>query len=264
MAIVARVITEDEARAILGVGPSAGAEQVRRAYRRLARQYHPDAGGDADAFHVLQEAVARLVEQPAQEPPPQSPPRSNVRRPSTEGRMGAAGWGEATDPRWHEGTVALDEVDWDRPLPDPPHAWSRDLVAVAAARDLVDSPVHPLAGVSRRPGSRLNRFAAWLSSDLLAGWVIGPSRDAGRGRAGHDVEVRLELPSGKARRLAEEAAWPVWWTRERRPSSTIATRVLTPSRSRRATALRSADTLAEGLDLLGWPLTQWWHVPQER
>lgn len=255
------MISEDEARTILGVGPRAGADQVRRAYRRLARHHHPDAGGDPDAFHRLRQAVDLLVERPPQEPPAATPPRSNVRRPSTDGRMGAAGWGNATGPRWYEGTVDLEAVAWDAPLPDPPHAWSRDLVALASARPSADLAVHPVRGVSRRPGSWLNRFTAWLSTDLLAGWTIGPSRDPGRGRAGHDVEVRLELPSGRARRLADEADWPMGWTRERRPSATVATRVLTPSRQREATALRCADALAEGLDLLGWPLAQWWHVP---
>jgi molecular chaperone DnaJ len=35
---------------LLGVGREAGEDEIRRAYRRLARQYHPDANdGDPQA-----------------------------------------------------------------------------------------------------------------------------------------------------------------------------------------------------------------------
>jgi curved DNA-binding protein CbpA len=44
---------------LLGVSPEASAEEIHRAYRKLARRYHPDvnAGGDADArFQALSDA----------------------------------------------------------------------------------------------------------------------------------------------------------------------------------------------------------------
>lgn len=247
-----------QARALLGVGEDAGADEVRRAYRRLARHAHPDAGGDAADFHRLQEAVAVLLQPRPMPPPAASPSTSSMTRPSTATRMGATGWGESSGPRWHD-DVDTSGVDWHRALPPAPHAWDRDLVAVAiAAAD--DGPVVvPAAGVSRRPGSRLNRFAGWLSGDLLARWDLQPAQD--RGVAGHDVQVRLELQGAKARRLADEAAWPLGWTRERRPSTTVVTSVLTPSRSPRATAVRAADHLVAGLAALGWPLSDWYRIP---
>lgn len=251
-----------QARAILGVGVDASADEVRRAYRRLARRAHPDAGGDAAEFHRLQQAVAVLLTPAARpEPPAASPSTSNHTRPSTATRMGASGWGESVGPRWHEEAVDTDRVDWDRRLPDPPHPWTHDLVVVAAlSEDPTAAPVQPVAGVSRRPGSRLNRFAAWLSSDLLARWELGPART--RGNRGHDVEVRVELAGTRARRLADVAAWPLGWTRERRPAITVVTSVLTPSPAPRATAVRAADRLVEGLDLLGWPVEDWYRVPE--
>jgi hypothetical protein len=45
-----------EWREALGVSPEAGLEGARQAYRRLRRIHHPDAGGDATAFHAIQQA----------------------------------------------------------------------------------------------------------------------------------------------------------------------------------------------------------------
>lgn len=172
--------------------------------------------------------------------------------------MGATGWGESSGPRWHDAPVDVDVLGWDRDLPDPPHAWDRDLLALALLAPAEGPVVRPASGVSRRPGSRLNRVAHWLSGDLLARWVVEPART--RGVAGHDVELRIELTGSKARRLADDATWPLGWTRERRPSTTRITSVVTPSRDPRATALRAADQLAAGLVHLQWPLGDWSRV----
>jgi molecular chaperone DnaJ len=49
---------------ILGVGEAAGADEIKKAYRRLAKQYHPDANRDdpgaADRFKEVGEAYAVL------------------------------------------------------------------------------------------------------------------------------------------------------------------------------------------------------------
>lgn len=44
----------------LGVGPDATAEQIKAAYRTLARQHHPDAGGDAARFAEIAQAYETL------------------------------------------------------------------------------------------------------------------------------------------------------------------------------------------------------------
>jgi hypothetical protein len=49
-----------EARAVLGLGPGHGERDVVLAWRRLARQTHPDAGGSHDAFVRAQRAVEIL------------------------------------------------------------------------------------------------------------------------------------------------------------------------------------------------------------
>lgn len=48
---------------ILGVSRDATFEEVRKAYRRAATKYHPDAGGDAWVFQQVQQAFDILREQ---------------------------------------------------------------------------------------------------------------------------------------------------------------------------------------------------------
>lgn len=45
---------------ILGVAKSASQEEIKRAYRKLAHQHHPDKGGDASKFKVINEAYQVL------------------------------------------------------------------------------------------------------------------------------------------------------------------------------------------------------------
>jgi curved DNA-binding protein len=50
---------------ILGLERSAADDDIKRAYRRLASQYHPDKGGDTERFQEIQEAYSVLSD-PAQ------------------------------------------------------------------------------------------------------------------------------------------------------------------------------------------------------
>jgi len=45
---------------VLGVPASADQNELRRAYRRLLRETHPDTGGSADRFHAVQAAWERI------------------------------------------------------------------------------------------------------------------------------------------------------------------------------------------------------------
>jgi len=49
--------------AILGISFDADAEEVKNAYRRLAKRYHPDReGGDSRKFREVQEAYTVLID----------------------------------------------------------------------------------------------------------------------------------------------------------------------------------------------------------
>lgn len=59
---VRRAATMRDYYQVLGVSPNARAEEIRRAYRQLARRYHPDISGDdqASSFREAAEAFAVL------------------------------------------------------------------------------------------------------------------------------------------------------------------------------------------------------------
>jgi len=41
---------------ILGVKKSASADEIKKAFRKLARKHHPDAGGSEEKFKEINEA----------------------------------------------------------------------------------------------------------------------------------------------------------------------------------------------------------------
>lgn len=47
--------------AILGLRPGASEEEVKKAFRRLAHQHHPDKGGDPKRFKEIKEAYEKLM-----------------------------------------------------------------------------------------------------------------------------------------------------------------------------------------------------------
>ncbi len=56
-----RYLHKPECYAVLGLGENASPAEVKRRYRELAFQHHPDQGGDPEEFRRLQEAAEQLL-----------------------------------------------------------------------------------------------------------------------------------------------------------------------------------------------------------
>jgi curved DNA-binding protein CbpA len=77
---------------ILKISPNATPEKIRAAYRRLAKQRHPDAGGTSDDFRALQEAYD-ILSDPARrrDYDAQRRPRTRRRTPPASPRRSRTG-----------------------------------------------------------------------------------------------------------------------------------------------------------------------------
>lgn len=47
---------------LLGLEPTATVDEVKRAWREMARTLHPDTGGDPDVFHATHEAYTEALD----------------------------------------------------------------------------------------------------------------------------------------------------------------------------------------------------------
>jgi hypothetical protein len=232
-----RQLTREEAARTLGVSIAADADTCKRAYRRLAREHHPDLGGDASTFHALQVAFEHLVDDEVASRPvvargrPSTPPVSF--RDETERRD-------------------LDRIDWERAVPAGRLALDHGLVARILATGT--APVNPLVATSRSPGSRLNGAAHLLAPELTSRLTITAAEDDR-----HQPVVTTEILTGnrKARRALDQVTMADGWVRRRRPSTTSLSVSMARSQDPRATALRVADHLQLLLDRIGWPLPAW-------
>jgi hypothetical protein len=229
-------MTREEALRVLRLPSTADPSTVKRAYRRLAREHHPDLGGDPATFHDLQRAFERLA---ADEHGP-------VRPRVTRGRPS----------RPHGGFVApadVGSIRWDAPLLAPKDRLDRDRVAVWLAREHV-APLHPLLAASRAPGSRLNGLATVLAGDLSSSLAVRPGTDD-RGTPVVTIEVRGS--NRRARRALDGVRLDGPWIRHRGSNSTVLTCSVTPEPDRPALAVRVTDRITDLLAAVGWPLDEW-------
>jgi hypothetical protein len=238
---VSERLTREQAARLLQLTLPSSDGQVKRAYRRLAREHHPDRGGDVRVFHQLQAAFERLVEEDLQRPA------------VARGRPSRTA---ATAPR-DPSRAELDAIAVDHEVPDRPTRLHATLVASALARPH-PAAVHPLRAASRAPGAWLNRAAGVLATDLTATLRIEMVADD-RGRP----VVAIAITGGvrSARRALDSAALEGLWIRRRRTSSTELRSTLDPRADRNETAVAATARLVRLLDAVAWPLEQWVLTP---
>lgn len=219
-------LTVAEARRILRVGPAVGAPELTRRYRRLARDRHPDAGGDPDAFHRLQAAYELLRAEDG-----------GTARPEPV-RRGATGVDVAGPP-----APDVSALDWDVPTDRARMTRDRLAVRVAAA-----APLAPVTARSRGPRSPLNPLVRLLSPDLSSSLQVVPGRVA---------TVRLTVRQGRMRRRLLDASLPGAWSRVRE-NRLVTARLKLPTRPE--PRRNAARVVGAALDLLGaleWPAGAW-------
>lgn len=234
---MAERLSRAEALQVLALRPSADREEIKRAYRTLARQHHPDRGGDPRTFAEVTSAFERLLTDAT--PPPT--PRVARGRPSRSPFAQPAPSGDITS------------VDWSTCCPEPGQRLDRDALAIALARG-PHVPVTPVTATSRAPGSRLNGLAPHLAEHATARLAVGPGEDD-RGRLVVAVQVRAW--SRRGRRALDQADLLGCWARVRGSSSTLLRSLLPPSNEVRTTAVAASDRAAELLGSLGWELPAW-------
>ncbi len=236
-------LSREEAARTLGVALPCSPGQVKRAYRRQARQHHPDRGGDARVFHALQRAYERLAAEDTQAPPvlggrPSRPPAAGPFAPSQ---------------------AELSRLDSARTIPHGRLRLDTDLLASALARPHA-GPLHPVRASSRAPGSLLNGVASVLATDLTATLAVANTTSDLA-----EPVVGIEVVGGarRARRALERAPLEGVWTRRRRTSTTALTSTVPPGRDRHTTAAAVALRVTRLLEALSWPLPQWTLTPAD-
>jgi hypothetical protein len=270
----------DGALARLGLGRSADLEAVKRQFRRLAHDHHPDRGGDSARFAALESAYRMLLEH--HEPRP-TPPRVAQGRPSREPTPADAWTGEGTgqvepqpapDPLSREELQRL-RTDGARIRADAT-LLARLLVTVGDAAP--PARLRPLTLRSRAPGARSNGLAALLSESSSSALRLCDPRDLPRsarpvpsqhgstdapGAAGSSVQAIVLLARGRAARRAvdrlelDARRLGTSWRRERGDTTLrLQTTVeATPPRAAGAAAVvRRVDALLTALE---WPLPTW-------
>lgn len=224
---------------VLALASTADTHDVKRAYRRLAREHHPDHGGDPELFHELQQAFERLVGDDT------VPPAPVVAR------------GRPSRPRPTPAPDRLDAdlstVDWTTPRPSVGDRLDRHRTAAALLCDDGRS-VRAVTATSRAPGSRLNGVAIHMAGNMTSTLSIRPSRDD-RGRPVLAVELRGW--NRRSRRALEQASLPDHWTRVRGSSSTRVQTALSRGSQQRATIVRAVDQLERLLGSLSWEFDAW-------
>jgi hypothetical protein len=235
---VPEAVSRIEALRVLALSSTADRDDVKRAYRRLAQEHHPDRGGDPDTFHEIARAYERLLRDDTRPTVPTVTP----------GRPSRTVTADRDEP-----TADLATVDWTVSSPAVGTRLDRDRMAVALTAG-PGVPVAPLTAVSRAPGSRLNGLAPYLAEHATAELAVDLDTDD-RGRA--IVAVELRAWARRGRRTLDAADLLGRWTRIRGSSHTLLRSTFPPVEEARTCAVVATDRAEELLESLSWGLPAW-------
>ncbi len=167
---------------VLGVSPDAGAEEIKRAYRQLARRYHPDISGDergaaflevSRAYEVLRDAERRRSYDRALTTPTSHPARAE----------------------WLSDEVAIDFPSVASVLDRMQHAFFGSLPPATLSAEVLLTPEEAFWGTTVPLGVPLRRTCPRCGGrgEIWQEWCAACG-GAGEIAAAH--EVHLRVPAG--------------------------------------------------------------------
>lgn len=164
---------------VLGVSPDAGADEIKRAYRQLARRYHPDISGDDRGAAVAEVSLALDVL------------RSRRKRRTYDVRSGR-GQGRAD---WLADEVAIDFPSVASVLDAMRDSFFGAAAAASLSAEIVISPQEAFRGATVSLDLPL-RGTCPACGGRGEVWTGGCADCAGAGEVDVTHDIRLRIPPG--------------------------------------------------------------------
>lgn len=169
---------------VLGVSPDARADEIKRAYRRLARRYHPDISGDERGAAFLEVSRAYEVLNDAE------------RRRSYDARLRSAH--PASRPgraEWLADEVAIDFPSVASLLDSMRHAFFGEAPLVNLSAEIIVSPYEAFWGTTVPLGVPLRRTCPRCGGRGET-WEEFCALCAGEGEVAAQHQMTLRVPAG--------------------------------------------------------------------
>lgn len=235
---------------VLGLEPDVDLTTLKRRFRALAHDHHPDRGGDAARFAAINDAYRRLTSSELEPATPRTVAKGRPSRTtaSEDGLSRRPGIGLTPDALTGPSDRRLRELRADRRSLLTPLLFAELLLHLRAGQQLV------LA--SRAPHAWSNRMATVLSEDATSTLrcSLTPST--------HELTIELRARARAARRklataTGDAVVLPPTWRRQRSDAvmTISSTRPFTMSDA--ASAISATERVLDLLETLDWPLAQW-------